>query len=91
MLPILSLPWNGMQNCQVSEAIARDKHGEVSEKIGTVWLGQSHLLVWVAKDLSFMTDFNFGWESVLVKIVLGRFMLFVLCHYTAIFAKASYN
>lgn len=27
----------------------------------------------------------------LVKIILGRFMLFVLCHYTAIFAKASDN
>lgn len=38
-----------------------------------------------------------AWDSCLfqlrerVKIILGRFMLFVLCHYTAIFAKASDN
>lgn len=53
---LIAMKWN----CQVSEAIARDEHREVSEQIMMLGLGQSHFLLWMAKDLSCVRVFNFS-------------------------------
>lgn len=79
-----------MQNCQASEAVDSEEHKVVSEQAKMMWLGQSHLLLWVAGELPYLIQARDSFLFQLrecVKIISGRFMLFVLCHYRAFLLK----